>query len=356
MSNQTADIHSAIVEDFTCLGRAELVFVRGLNVFVGQTGTGKSHMLKLLSATLRGVDAAARRAGTAGPALDAEVQLADRLKGVFRPERLGQLVRRAPGSRTARISVTFDVAPGRVRLDPLDVDYAFSARARKRVVSDAGLPGLKVGSVYLPAHDVMSLYPGLVGPGDGAPDETCRDLWPALALAEGRRARRGGSLGAAVAELQARLGARLVAEGGRLYVKSDAGRVEAHLAGAGLRRLTTVMHLALDGRLAESTALLWDAPAAGLDPGATPILVDLLHALVDGGVQVFIASQDYLLTEALSLAAERAKPRDRHSRFFLFHHGADGVEVEAAESLLDLSANPIADAFSAHYAAALDAP
>ena len=50
------------IRNFTVFGNAELRFANGLNVFVGENGTGKTHLLKLLYAVLA-TSAEGRRPG-----------------------------------------------------------------------------------------------------------------------------------------------------------------------------------------------------------------------------------------------------------------------------------------------------
>ena len=40
-------LESLSVDNFTAFGSKELKFAGGLNVFVGENGTGKTHLLKL---------------------------------------------------------------------------------------------------------------------------------------------------------------------------------------------------------------------------------------------------------------------------------------------------------------------
>jgi len=348
-------IRSATVENFTCFGRAELTFAKGLNVFIGENGTGKSHLLKLLYASLRGVDAdeEARRTDRTRNKVEAETHLADRLMGVIRPDSLGRLARRVRGRSVARVSMRLDVDDGDGDVEAIDVDYELSSHAKKKVKADGGLPEVEVWALYLPTREVISFYPGFLGLYEKHAvefDETYRDLCLALSTAEIRRGRRGESIQALVSRLETRLGARITVEDDRFYVKSSAGKIEAHLVAEGLRKLATVMYLALNGSLTDSTVLFWDEPEASLNPRYVTILADMLRTLADWGVQIFIASHDYLLTQKLSLAVEQAPGHTDDSRFFLFRHGDDGVEVEAAPTLLDLSENPIADEFTEHYA------
>lgn len=93
------------LDRFTAFEQAIFEFAPGVNVIIGENGTGKSHVLKLIyslseairrHATGEGLDTTLRK-----PELD-EV-FAETLAAVFQPDELGRLVRRGAGHREARI-------------------------------------------------------------------------------------------------------------------------------------------------------------------------------------------------------------------------------------------------------------
>lgn len=85
---------SLIVDSFTAFGSSELKFANGLNIFVGENGTGKSHLLKLPYSVIATSASGARTNNgekpTKGPL---QRDLAQKLNQVFRPESLGRLRR-----------------------------------------------------------------------------------------------------------------------------------------------------------------------------------------------------------------------------------------------------------------------
>lgn len=361
-------IKSVNVTNFTCFGDVDLSFADGINVFIGENGTGKSHMLKLLYATLRGLeqDEDALRTGRERNKEEGETYLADRLMGVFRPDTLGRLARRSQGRSKASVEMTLDPSSWDLdengewvfsELPALDVSYEVSSLAKKRVRSGS-LPAIETSAIYLPTREVISFFPGFIGLFERHTlefDETYRDLCVALDTARVRRGRRSEFVGRVVAGLEERLGAKVRFQDGRFYVQAPGlGQIEAHLVAEGLRKLATVMYLLLNGSMTDSSVLFWDEPEASLNPRYVSVLVGLLEELAKEGAQIFLASHDYLLTQKLSLMAE-AGDEAIDTRFFLFRPDEDGVEVEAADTLLDLDENPIADEFSEHYADEVDA-
>ncbi len=81
------------IQNFTCFPEAELEFSKGLNVIVGENGTGKSHILKLGYTALRALSQP-----DASFAKDAFARdFARHLVAVFRPDNLGRLSSRIRG-------------------------------------------------------------------------------------------------------------------------------------------------------------------------------------------------------------------------------------------------------------------
>lgn len=81
------------ITNFTCFPSAKLKFSPGLNIVVGENGTGKSHLLKLGYAMLRSLKNMQKT-----PAKDAYARdLANHLVALFKPDSLGRLASRVQG-------------------------------------------------------------------------------------------------------------------------------------------------------------------------------------------------------------------------------------------------------------------
>ncbi len=133
---------------------------------------------------------------------------------------------------------------------------------------------------------------------------------------------------------------------GRFYVGDD----EAHLVAEGHRKIAMILQLLRNGGITQNCTLYWDEPESGLNPKLVKEIADLLIVLAESGVQVFIASHDYLLTSELSLRTEY-RTTTAETRFFCLSRASqsDPVSVESGEVLADLSSNPILQEFAAHY-------
>jgi AAA domain, putative AbiEii toxin, Type IV TA system len=276
-------------------------------------------------------------------------KISAKLTGVFRPEegRVGRLVRRGRGRAKSTVKLNLDNGSMTFTLSTLDKlelrpGFFFST---KRIPT----------GIFLPAREVLSIYPGFLSAYQNRElsfDETYYDLCHALSGLPLR-----GSRGEAASALWEPLGESLRAnvslQGDRFYLSSpEDGIIEAHLAAEGPRKIATLMHLIANGSLMKNSILFWDEPEANLNPRLIKIVADFLLQLADGGVQLFVATHDYLLTNELSLNVEYGTEAVRTApiRFFVCGRGEDSrVDVQAAATLAELTQNPIMEEFEKLY-------
>ena len=104
-----------------------------------------------------------------------------------------------------------------------------------------------------------------------------------------------------------------------------------------------------NNELRQRGVLFWDEPEANLNPQLSVIVARVLQRLASEGIQVFVATHDYLVAESLGLLAAEADAPPM--RFFSFTRapGHEAVEVEGASDLDDLERNLIREEFLRHY-------
>ncbi|MEW5980093.1 MAG: AAA family ATPase [Acidobacteriota bacterium] len=145
------------------------------------------------------------------------------------------------------------------------------------------------------------------------------------------------------------LDGRIVLEGSRFYLASPQGNLEAHLLAEGMRKIGALLHLIVNGSLMKNGFLFWDEPEANLNPNLITKVVETLRQLAKFGVQVFLASHDYLLTQRLSLLAEQDV--GTRTQFFCLTRPLPDAPVIVSHglSLADLPENPILTEFARYY-------
>jgi hypothetical protein len=340
LASRIVKIRRLTLRRFTSFEELHLEFADGVNVFIGENGTGKSHVLKLLYALSEAVRRRRRQEGTVElPAARADLptQLTDMLMGVYQPEQIGRLVRRGQGRRKAEIHCEWDNGAA----VHVEITKQHNLRAHHVGDFDASFAQIEQ-SIFLPTREVLSIFPGFAtawARRESSFDRTYYDLCLALDAAP-LRGSRDQVRTALLEPLEAALGARVLVENGRFYLRYPEGKMEAPLVAEGHRKLAMLAYLVLNGALTNNGFLFWDEPEASMNPKLAFLASQTVFGLSQLGVQVFLATHDYATSSELSLAAER----DGHDiAFFGLQRGADGVVVEQAETLTGIGTNPILD-------------
>jgi hypothetical protein len=327
-------VDSLHLEQFSVFEKADLLFSPGINVFLGTNGTGKSHAMKALYAPLKAIEESA-------PEEVGGHAYIMKLRQVFKPDRgdVDRLARRGAGERPTRIDLVVDGAPITLTLSGFGSGGHMGARPAK--------------ALFLPSRELLSMYEGFLAAYKGRElsfDETYYDACFALS-ATALRGERYEETAALRAPLEAAIGGPVVLEGSRFFVRKPDGDMEPHLLAEGWRKLASVAHLIANGSLSAGTAFFWDEPEAGLNPQIVEIVVELLFALAGRGVQIFVATHDYLLSQKLSLISDYGKRPATPIRFFGFQRrdGDGAVTVASGDTSAALPEDPIHDEFVRHY-------
>lgn len=98
-------INELDLNSFTCFDNCKFELSKNINVFIGRNGTGKTHILKCLAATMK-ANALFQQSTSKTKDKYGDL-LTDKLLGYFKPDVLGHLVNKY-GSGTASVKVTLD--------------------------------------------------------------------------------------------------------------------------------------------------------------------------------------------------------------------------------------------------------
>lgn len=127
------------------------------------------------------------------------------------------------------------------------------------------------------------------------------------------------------------------------FLKDARGNLEFSLLGKGLRKLALIWLLIQNGTLLEGSALFWDEPESNLNPRVIGEVVEILLALARHGVQVFVATHDYVFLKELDL---RKNESDKVAFHALHRETQDGgVKVSTTSTLATLHPNVIRDTY-----------
>ncbi len=336
------------LKTFSLFRDAEFAFSPGLNVLIGANATGKSHVMKLLYSMLKIKAGGANHTGhDSGFREMTALKLQEKLQRVFRPDgdRIGRLVTRGRGRNHSEAAVTWG-----------DSEFAFTLSTLDKVTIERDTLPPVASCLFLPTRELLSMYPGFIAAYEGRElefDDTYYDLSLALSAAP-LRGPRLSSASDLLAPLEDAVLRKVVLKKDRFYLQAKGeGLLEASLAAEGLRKIGSLMHLITNGSLSKAGVLFWDEPEANLNPKLVTVIAALLLKLAGAGIQVFIATHDFLLSNELSLAAEydTAEGRAAKTKFFCLsrERSRGPVTVFSGDTIADVPDNPILQEFSDHY-------
>lgn len=327
------------LKSFTCFQDQAFEFSPGINVIIGENGTGKTHLMKVMAASLRAVRE--WQMGHNQDDLVLENALAATLMGYLKPDQLSRLARRSTGNSTPEISL---------KTSEGEVSYSFSKKGKNTTKLIKANFKEKPQSIFLPSKEVFSIFQGLqklMREREIALEDTYLHLAEELDSNELKEGPRFELVKKLLNPIEKIVGAKAYKKDGKFYLnESKVGKLEAHLVAEGIRKIGSVMYLIATGSLGTKTVLFWDEPECNLNPKLSRMVCELLNSLASNGVQIFVATHDYLISQRLSLMAEYQK--ESTTRFFGLTKSKDGVQVQVADTLLGIEHNPILEEFAAY--------
>ena len=321
---------------FTAFERLDFIASPGINVLVGANGTGKTHLMKVAYAAC---DISKTKA-----------DFAEKLVSVFMPSsrNLGRLVKRQQTSSRALINCHIEIS----RDDALSIEAYIPNLARHS--SDATVSYARewsdhpVESVYIPVKEMLANAPGfrsLYAQREIHFEEIYADILDRAYLPPPRDPTDHDYR--LLVDLQEIIGGEITTEGEEFFLSSKQGNLEFMLLAEGMRKLGLLWRLIRNGTMSKGSILFWDEPETNLNPKLFGPLVEILLELQRMGVQIFIATHDYVILKELDL---RMDSQDRIAFHSLYHHPEnDQIHLHRTEAYLDIHPNAIAQAFDSLY-------
>lgn len=302
-TNAFQEIH---IDGFTMFPQTRLDLGSRLNVVVGENGSGKSHLLKLIYSMASSLHDPASNLATHPTKTALSSSIADKLVGVFRPEQLGRLTSRKQGRSRAEVCA---------KLRSGTLKFSFASNSRKEVtVIDAPDSWLTDTPVFLPTREILSFYPGFVSLYNERSlefEETYRDTADLLGRPPFKGPRKA-EVQRLLQPLEQAMGGTVREDHGRFYlVRKDIGNLEMHLVAEGLRKIAMLARLIANGSLISSGYLFWDEPESNLNPQMLKQVAKTIVALCQHDVQVFIATHSLFLLRQIEI--ELSDPKNQET-------------------------------------------
>jgi ABC-type ATPase involved in cell division len=320
------------LERFTAFESLTLRLTSGINLFIGENGTGKTHLLKALYATC--------------DFSKSQKALADKVNRVFLPsgEQIGRLVKRKSVSSTGSFEVTRYVESlGK----SLNIKLALSnhtKEASKAIVSGAFKQWLEhpLESVYIPVKDMMANAPGfrsLYSLRHIHFEEVYADIID-RAFLDTLRGTPDPDRKRLLEILQQSMQGKVISKNEEFFLKSSQGELEFTLLAEGIRKLGLLWVLIQNGSLTNGSVLFWDEPETNLNPKLMRTVVQILIELQRMGVQLFITTHNYALLKEFDL---QQQPTDKMQYHSLYRDASGKVCAASFDRYDELQPNAIDD-------------
>ena len=322
------------LERFTAFSHLDLELSPGINVFIGANGTGKTHLMKVCYAACE--------------ASKPDVNFMEKLVRVFLPSgrRPGRLVKRQRGRNRGLVEV---------HRAERKLGVSFSTLVKTAASDRVALSGLSrwrkdpVESVYIPVKEMLASAPGfrsLYEARETHFEEVYKDLLDRayLPILRGQMDEQRSRL---MSRLQEVLEGRVFVSNEEFFLYNKQGNLEFSLLAEGMRKLALLWLLIQNGVLQGGSVLFWDEPETNLNPKLFGVVMDILLELQRVGVQVFLATHDYVVLKELDLRKTNADHVTFHS---LYRDEAGGdIAWRTTSNYLEIHPNAITEAFDDLY-------
>ncbi|GHV29542.1 hypothetical protein FACS1894167_09010 [Synergistales bacterium] len=280
-------IQSMFVENFTVFESLEMNFSDGINVFIGENGVGKTHLLKLLYAFCENeVESSFVKK------LNSCMLSSNTIDSKDSSRFNRTLISLAPvlndkGSSVLHIKVA--APPNKY----LDVAYEGSP--------DNSYGKEKTPSAFIPAKEMLS-HSGIEKDYITRKlplDDTLIDILNKCGVSELRElSETEQKMIDAITRI---IGGKVEYNNNKYYINRDGGKVGFSTESEGFKKFACIYRLIETGNLRSGSVLFWDEPEANINPKNIPALVKILFELQSNGVQVFLATHNYFVAKYLNL-------------------------------------------------------
>ena len=318
---------SLSLENFTAFKQAELQFSPNINVFIGENGTGKTHLMKLIYCLQQNYSE--------------QDKLKDKLLNVFRVKHTGRLVHRKQGAATTKINLK-GKNKWHINLSFDSRNYVFELENSRKSHNDDELP------VFIPVKEVLSFAPGFISLYDKY-DLAFEEIYYDIVKQAYLPPRKGMPLQdekPLLELIRKTLGGKVVISKDEFQLSSKGSKLEMALVAEGHRKLALIWQLIHNGSLSSNNTLFWDEPEANLNPYLMQNVAKILVMLAQRNVQIFVATHNYAFLKEL----EFAKQETADIKYFsLSKDENNGVIINESSNYNEISPNKIAEEYMRIY-------
>lgn len=285
-------IKSVEISNFTVFKKIDIEFNKGINVIIGDNGTGKTHLMKLLYATQKE---------------EIITENSEYFKGLV----------------TRRMCSSEDENCENHSID-----------IKSDMSSGAG------DIIFIPAKDMLThskSFLSLYEKFDMPFDKTHKDIISKSLLPNLRQIPEIGQN--ILSRIENIIGGKVVVENETFYIKKENGlKVEFSVEAEGIKKIAILWQLIMNESITENSILFWDEPEANINPSLMKTVVEILLELSRQGVQIFLSTHNYIFAKYMEILSKESDSISFHS----LYKSEDGSALcETKRKLIYLENNSI---------------
>jgi len=319
------------LENFTVFEKMGIELCGGINVFVGENGTGKTHLLKVLYVLC---ECEIHEVSDVSPF--ESLDFAAKISGCFQTKLLGDLIKN-------NLDTALEVGISTIGVTTNTNEHVFSIKtsialnASSMVLYGSGIKNT-VPAVFIPAKEMLT-HSGLEKDFTqrNLPfDTTLIDILNKAGVSTVKKL--PDNMLAILDKIAQVIGGKVLFENNHYYVlKPNGSRIDFAVEAEGFKKLGLLYRLIETGNIAKGSVLIWDEPESNINPKNIPVIVDLLLDLQKSGVQIFVATHDYFFAKYLDVK----KKKDDDILYHALYKSGDTVLHECERDFAMLENNTI---------------
>ena len=321
-------------DNFTAFKNLTVDLSSGINIFIGENGTGKTHILKAAYASC--------------DITKSNGDFAEKINNVFYPsnKQIGRLVKRSPKSGKGSLEIVRELKNKKKATLRLSMSNHTTKPEKSSVSGSTKLWNKEpVEAAYIPVKDMMANAPGfrsLYEEREIHFEEIYADIIrkASLPLQKGPTDSKRKNL---LDKLQDAMDGKVSAKNEEFFLRNKHGELEFTLLAEGYRKLGLLWLLIQNGTLLKGSVLFWDEPETNLNPKLMKSVVEIMIELQRLGVQILLSTHDYVILKEFDLQTDQTDKLMFHA---LYRNRKSGeIELSCTSKYLDITPNAIDETF-----------
>jgi len=312
-------IESIKIDNVTVFDELRTDFSKGINVFIGNNGTGKTHLLKFMYAYCETINFVKTN--------NEQLIHQNMMENYFElfencllyylfdcfPPRFSSVLVRYKG-RPSRIAARFHNHEDFLPLDEINFLIEAKLYLSNFIIGkpNEGSANL-ISSVFIPAKEMLT-HTGLDNDYRDRRlpfDKTLIDIIEKSTVSELRSL--PNDMKEIIEKIHNIIGGEVVYDKTSFFIERGGAKRSFQVEAEGHKKLALIERLIKTGKITKGAIIFWDEPEANISPRNVPELVDILFDLQKAGVQIFLATHDYLVAKYIEYRM------DSESNDVLFH-------------------------------------